>query len=109
MLEADFRLSLNKDLDVLSASDRVEGLLGYASQDFLSAKVSIEKILHLNDAAKVRHIFDPAVKKQSGELNVRFRHADGRIRGLSRYTAALERGASPRHRGPGNSDGGRPL
>lgn len=82
VLEADLRLSLNKELDVLSVSDRVQGLLGYSSQDFLNARVSIEKLLHLNDAAKLRHIFDATIPKLSGELNVRFRHADGRIRSM---------------------------
>lgn len=96
VLEADLRLSLNKELDVLSVSDRVQGLLGYSSQDFLNARVSIEKLLHLNDAAKLRHIFDATIPKLSGELNVRFRHADGQIRSMRlRYEREDRKPARP--------------
>ncbi len=83
MFEADFRVALKEKLDVLSASERVEALLGYKPKEFLLSTVSLEGLVHPHDAAVVRHLFSPASKGESGEVKVRVRHADGRIRCLS--------------------------
>jgi hypothetical protein len=80
VLEADFRLALMEKLDVLSAGERVEALLGYKPDEFLSSAVSLEGLIHPDDVAKVRQLFSPSATEDSGELNVRVRHADGRIR-----------------------------
>jgi diguanylate cyclase (GGDEF)-like protein/PAS domain S-box-containing protein len=80
--EADFRLRWKARLDVLSAGDRVEILLGYSPDDFLSGNISFEKLLHPDDAAHVRQLFSAEIQEESGEENVRMRHADGRIRCL---------------------------
>jgi diguanylate cyclase (GGDEF)-like protein/PAS domain S-box-containing protein len=82
VLEADFQLKWKEKLDVLSASDRAETLLGYAPEAFLSAAVSVEKLLHPKDAMVARQLFSAEAKDGPGELSVRMRHADGRIRCL---------------------------
>ena len=87
MLEADFRLALKEKIDVLSASERVESFLGYKPREFLLSAVSLEGLVHPRDAAVVRHLFSTEsrdeLRGESGELKVRVRHADGRIRCLS--------------------------
>ena len=80
MLDADFRLALMEKLDVLSVSERVEAILGYKPQEFLSSAISLEGLVHPNDAAAVRDLFSASATEDSGELNVRVRPADGRIR-----------------------------
>ena len=83
MFEADFRLALKEKIDVLSASERVEALLGYKPKEFLLSTISLEGLVHPHDAAVVRQLFSPSSKGESGEVKVRVRHADGRIRCLS--------------------------
>ncbi|HUA99110.1 MAG TPA: EAL domain-containing protein [Terracidiphilus sp.] len=79
--EADFRLHWREKLDVLSASDRVEILIGYSQEDFLSGTISFETLLHPKDAPWVRQLF-AAEAAEAGESTVRVRHADRRIRCL---------------------------
>jgi PAS domain S-box-containing protein len=83
VFEADFRLALKEKIDVLSASERVEALLGYKPKEFLLSTISLEGLVHPHDAAVVRQLFSPSSKGESGEVKVRVRHADGRIRCLS--------------------------
>ena len=92
MLEADIRLALKEKLDVLSVSERVEAILGYKRQEFLSSAISLEELVHPNDAAAVRKLFSSSAPEDSGELNVRVRHADGRIRCM-RWRYELEKTA----------------
>jgi diguanylate cyclase (GGDEF)-like protein/PAS domain S-box-containing protein len=80
MLEANFRVALKKKLDVLSASESVEVLLGYKPQEFLSSRVSLEKMIHPDDADAARILFSPKANDPGGTVNLRIRHADGRIR-----------------------------
>lgn len=83
MFEADFCLALKEKLDVLSASERVEALLGYKPKEFLLSTISLEGLVHPRDVSVVRQLFSPSSKDESGEVKVRVRHADGRIRCLS--------------------------
>jgi diguanylate cyclase (GGDEF)-like protein/PAS domain S-box-containing protein len=83
VFEADFRLALKENIDVLSASERVDAILGYKPKEFLSSAISLEGLVHPHDAAVVRQLFSPSSNDESGELKVRVRHADGRIRCLS--------------------------
>jgi hypothetical protein len=39
VFEADFRLALKEKIDVLSASERVEALLGYKPKEFLLSTI----------------------------------------------------------------------
>ena len=77
---ADLRLAFEQELDVLSASERVECLFGYTPSEMLS--VSLADVIHPGDEALVRRLFSPATKDSAGlpELKIRIRHADGRIR-----------------------------
>jgi diguanylate cyclase (GGDEF)-like protein/PAS domain S-box-containing protein len=87
VLEADFRLALKEKIDVLSASERVESFLGYKPKEFLLCAVSLEGLVHPRDAAVVRQLFSTESRDESrgdsGEVKVRIRHADGRIRCLN--------------------------
>lgn len=77
--EVNFRLALNKKLDVLWASDRVEGLLGYRLEDLL-AGTSLAELIHPNDAEIAGRLVSAEGEDGGGEVNLRFRHADGAIR-----------------------------
>jgi diguanylate cyclase (GGDEF)-like protein/PAS domain S-box-containing protein len=90
--EADFRLTWKEKLDVLSAGERVEILLGYSPEDVLSRAPALETLLHPQDAARARRLFLPDAGEESGEASVRMRHADGRIRCL-RWQYERETGA----------------
>lgn len=81
MLGADFRLVFVKKLDVLSAGERVESLLGYKPRRFLTSQVTFEDLLHPLDRPAVEGLFSES-KEGAGSLPVRMRHADGRIRCL---------------------------
>jgi diguanylate cyclase (GGDEF)-like protein/PAS domain S-box-containing protein len=80
VFEVDFRLALKEKLDVLSVSETVEAFLGYKPQEFLSSSISLQGLVHSNDAAAVWRLFSPHATDKSGNVNVRMRHADGRMR-----------------------------
>lgn len=80
MFEADFRLVLEQHLDVLSASERVESLLGYERGALHASAPSLERVIHALDLVSVRRLFYLTITASSGELSVRMRHASGRIR-----------------------------
>jgi PAS domain-containing protein len=79
VFEADFRLVLEQHLDVLSASERVESLLGYEPSALLSGVPSLKRVIHGSDLVSVRRLFYLTITASSGELSVRMRHASGRI------------------------------
>jgi len=78
--EAKLRLAFNDSLNVLSTSHSVESLLGYKPADLLSGKIPFATLLHPGDLLKVREILLAESNHLSGRINVRLRHADGRIR-----------------------------
>jgi diguanylate cyclase (GGDEF)-like protein/PAS domain S-box-containing protein len=80
MAEANFGIALAAQPQVLSVSKGVETLLGYTPHDFLSSKVSLADLIHPHDADIAERLFSVETPKESGTLNIRLRHADGRIR-----------------------------
>ncbi|HEX4286996.1 MAG TPA: EAL domain-containing protein [Terracidiphilus sp.] len=82
MLDADLRLTLTDQLDVLYSSDRVERLLGYRRED-LASSASLQPLLHPEDFVALRALFEPGEAAHTGATLLRIRGADGRIRCIS--------------------------
>jgi diguanylate cyclase (GGDEF)-like protein/PAS domain S-box-containing protein len=79
---ARFKLGLTEPPRVLSAVDGVQLLLGFAPEEFLGARVTLETRIHPEDRDLLHSIFAPDLSSLSGSCNLRFRHQDGRIRCL---------------------------
>jgi PAS domain S-box-containing protein len=79
MLEASISLLLADPLSVLSVSDSIEEMLGYPVNNFFSNQVSLKDLIHPHDAdiSEMLFLLDPP--DSSGVINIRIRHANGRI------------------------------
>jgi hypothetical protein len=80
MSEVAFRFVLMDPLQPVSVSGKVEALLGFSQQDFLTSKVQLGDRVHAEDAALANSLFSSDLTKPSGNFNIRVRHADGKIR-----------------------------
>ena len=80
MPEATFRIALKGSLRTLSVSDGVTSLLGFTPQAFLSSELHLEDLIHSQDADITGPLFSADNPSACGEVNLRVRHADGRIR-----------------------------
>ena len=84
---ANLLIALTDGLSVQSASDGVEALLGYASEEFLASRVHFKELIHPGDADIAQALFSPDSETRTGSVTFRLRHADGRIRCVKgRYT-----------------------
>lgn len=81
MFDTDVRLTWKDDLDVLSVSDRVAGFLGYEQGNVLWS-ISLQQLIHPRDLPLVHALFAPFAARRRGDVCLRIRGADGRIRCL---------------------------
>lgn len=65
---------------LISAGEDVETLLGFRREEFLTARVGLDDRIHPEDAGLAEALFSPDSTNPSGSVNLRIRHADGRIR-----------------------------
>jgi diguanylate cyclase (GGDEF)-like protein/PAS domain S-box-containing protein len=82
LLEANLRLALTNRFPVLSVSDGVEALLGFTPGDLLSAKILLQERIHPDDSDVAVRLFSAEIEDSPVAINLRIRHADGRIRCL---------------------------
>jgi diguanylate cyclase (GGDEF)-like protein/PAS domain S-box-containing protein len=98
LVQAKIRFALDEHLKVLSVSTGMDELLGYSAEDFLRSRVCLKDRVHADDADIACMLFSSDPKDRSGTLNIRLRHADGRIRCVrgeySREPAKVGAGAS---------------
>jgi diguanylate cyclase (GGDEF)-like protein/PAS domain S-box-containing protein len=80
MTDATFCFVLKSPPQLVAAGDAVKALLGYARNDFLTASIQLQERIHPEDALLAASLFAPVDKDAAGVLNLRIRHADGRIR-----------------------------
>ena len=80
MLGVVFRFVLKDPPELVSVSADVEPLLGFTHEEFLAAKVRFADRIHPDDADIQDLLFSPTTRDHTGVVNVRLRHADGRIR-----------------------------
>ena len=80
MSNPTFCFALSDPPRLVSVRGGTEALLGYSQRDLLTAKVSLRDLIHPEDAGVAGCIFSPDLQKPRGVINIRLRHADGRIR-----------------------------
>ncbi len=82
MTDVSFCFLLERPPQLVSSGGEVESLLGYSQEDFLTGKVRLQDRIHTEDAGLAASLFAPEGDPASGTVNLRVRHADGRIRCL---------------------------
>jgi PAS domain S-box-containing protein len=78
--EAHFRYLLGKTPSLLDVDAKVAGLLGFTQASFQEASVTLLQRVHPEDQDVATSLFAPEQLPGQGALNLRVRHADGRIR-----------------------------
>ncbi len=73
-----------------SASGGVEAWLGFGREEFLASRAQFKDLIHPGDADIARALFSPEGESRSGSVNLRLRHADGRIRCFKCHYTRLE-------------------
>ena len=92
MSNPTFCFALNGLPQLVSVCGSTEALLGYSHQALLSSKVQLRDLIHPEDAGVADSIFSPDLENPCGVINIRLRHADGRIRCFKGwYTKKLAR------------------
>lgn len=66
-------------IHLAAASDGTQALLGYSAEDFLSGKITLNKLIHADDQEIVKTLFSPVSLNMHADFNIRIRHANGRI------------------------------
>ncbi|MBP6763618.1 MAG: PAS domain S-box protein [Rubrivivax sp.] len=79
-MEASFCISLAPAPQLLSVSDGVAALLGLAPAEFVSGAVSLVQRIHPHDQDIAERLFADFDSPEIEAVNLRLRHADGRIR-----------------------------
>ena len=86
MENATFCFALSSPPRLVSAGEDVDFLLGYSQEEFHSARVQLRDRIHPEDAGLAEALFSQNHTDTSGSVNLRIRHADGKIRCLkARY------------------------
>ncbi len=80
VIETRICISLSNSYQVLSVSDGMYELLGFEADDFVSSKISLQKLIHIDDQDIADYLFLNEQNPNTQVLNIRIRHADGRIR-----------------------------
>jgi len=79
-IETEFRIRIADVTSVMEVRNRVEELLGYCPNDFLSGKVSLVDRIHSDDLDIAEEIFASEPTDDPHTVNLRLRQANGRIR-----------------------------
>jgi len=79
-IQAKFCLALNDRMTMLSVDAGIEALLGFDAPAFLTGEVNLRDRIHPDDADVAVRLFSQAATDGSGIVNLRLRHANGRIR-----------------------------
>ena len=79
-IQAKLSLALDDRLTLLSVDAGIEALLGFSAPAFRTGEVNLWERIHSDDKDVTAELFSPFVGNQSGAVNLRLRHADGRIR-----------------------------
>jgi len=97
MSDATFCFALNSPLRLVSVGEDVEALLGCAPEEYLTARMQLKDRIHPEDADLFESMFSRKNANTSGSVNLRIRHADGRIRCVkARYAKTHARGHGPK-------------
>jgi diguanylate cyclase (GGDEF)-like protein/PAS domain S-box-containing protein len=81
-ISASLQLALTDSIKVLSVCDSIEALTGFPAQDWLSSRIRLQDRVPAEDTPIVSCLLSPDLSHPSGSVDLRLRHADGRIRCL---------------------------
>lgn len=90
MSNLTFCFALDDVPRMISVRGSTEAILGYSQREFSTAKVHLRDLLHQDDTEAGECIFSPDFESRSGCLNLRLRHADGRIRCVKGHYTKLQ-------------------
>jgi diguanylate cyclase (GGDEF)-like protein/PAS domain S-box-containing protein len=79
-MKATLRFTRQVTPRVVSASESIEGLLGYTVRQLVGGPVSWQALVHPEDQDLATQLMAPDLPLPNGSFNLRLRHADGRIR-----------------------------
>jgi len=79
-VQVKLSLALDDRIRLLSVDAGIEALLGFTASTFQAAEVNLEDRIHPDDADVAAILFSKAAGDNSGMVNLRLRHANGRIR-----------------------------
>jgi PAS domain S-box-containing protein len=68
--------TIDRDGAMLTINDAVERILGYQASELVSGRVAIE--IHPDDRTRLRELFAQTAPAESGSVETRIRHRDGR-------------------------------
>lgn len=89
------RLALTHSLQILTACNGLDSLTGFPAEDWLSGRVALADRIHPEDRELGEALLSPNLSPPSGSINLRLRHADGRIRCLrANYLKGAEPGSN---------------
>ncbi|HVN92931.1 MAG TPA: PAS domain S-box protein [Terracidiphilus sp.] len=80
MSNATFCFASSDPPRLVSVRGGTEALLGFSQNDLLTSKVNLKDLFHPGDAGIAQNLFSNCLELPSGSVNIRLRHADGRIR-----------------------------
>jgi len=93
---AIMRFALANPVQVLSVCDWVQALTGFPREDWLSSRVTLSDRVHSEDRELIGLLYSPDLSRPAGSMNIRLRHADGRIRCLhASYAKQHQPGNNP--------------
>jgi diguanylate cyclase (GGDEF)-like protein/PAS domain S-box-containing protein len=78
--QARLRFAVDDRMTVLSVDAGVEAVLGFCEDAFQAGEVSFRDRIHPDDADVAAKLTSQAAEDESGTVNLRLRHADGRVR-----------------------------
>jgi diguanylate cyclase (GGDEF)-like protein/PAS domain S-box-containing protein len=84
-------IALTQPTKVLLATPNIYELLGFNVDDFLAGNVTLQSRIHAHDQDIADVLFSTDSNAASGSINIRLRHADGRIRCIKgEYTKSTD-------------------
>ncbi len=79
-VQAKLSLALDDRITLLSVDAGIETLLGFSASAFRRGEVKLRDLFHPDDADVAAKLFSQGAENQSGTVNLRLRHAKGRVR-----------------------------
>jgi diguanylate cyclase (GGDEF)-like protein/PAS domain S-box-containing protein len=86
-VQARLKLALGDRITLLSVDDGIKVLLGFRAESLRNGEICLPNRIHPDDGDIAEKLFSRQAKDESGVVNLRLRHADGRIRCVRGYFA----------------------
>ena len=91
--DVSFTFELAPDLVLRAIDGQPSQLLGYAAEQLLQGCPRLDGLIHPGDQELAAQLFSPDAVPRSDSVNLRLRHADGRIRCVAgTFTRSVQQG-----------------